>query len=327
MSNIKQSADTVISAFSDSSCWQLGAELQPSAALIRELCECNQILLNRVQDLESELDATHQLADQRRQIVDCLMGELVTSQERVAELERECAFHQQRFHEQVHQLLQAEQDSRDLKSRLQRQQYYSLQLKAALEKSFEQEKYLEWVSELPIFQSPEVYCLTSKAPPVSPWSALPSTDENSIFGSGFDSNYFSTNVTNTTDGGSDGYLGITEWFSASTFQTFSQDSEESGLSTQSYSSLVDQNSNVDDGVPAAPLKALALPPLSQPLPSNASMMPPSSLKPSIKTAKVSYPNLDHQVGRKMSFVLDPQRFNQAQKISSLNLPPLSRSLV
>jgi hypothetical protein len=134
-----------------------------------------------------------------------------------------------------------------------------------------------------------------------------------------------TNVASAADERDD-ELAMTEWFSASTFQGFSQESEESELLTQSYASLVDQRSNVNDGTLAEPQKLLVLPPLSKPLHSNASTIPISSPKPSIQTTRMPYPSLDYQIERKMSFVLDPQRFNQAQKTSSLNLPPLSRSL-
>lgn len=73
---------------------------------------------------------------QRQQIlVDMLTGQLRTSQEYAAQLERQCTLTQQRYTEQVHALLQAENRCRDLSARLQRQQQYVLQFKTALEKS------------------------------------------------------------------------------------------------------------------------------------------------------------------------------------------------
>ncbi len=63
-----------------------------------------------------------------------LQAELDGSQQRVAQLERECTLLQQRFSEKNTALHQAEETCRDLKARLHRQQRYTLQFKAALEK-------------------------------------------------------------------------------------------------------------------------------------------------------------------------------------------------
>ncbi|MGF1566481.1 MAG: hypothetical protein ACFCVD_00115 [Nodosilinea sp.] len=63
-----------------------------------------------------------------------LQAELDASQQRVAQLERECTLLQQRFSEKTTALHQAEDTCRDLKSRLHRQQRYTLQFKVALEK-------------------------------------------------------------------------------------------------------------------------------------------------------------------------------------------------
>lgn len=63
-----------------------------------------------------------------------LHAELDVNQQRVAQLERECTLLQQRFSEKSTALHQAEETCRDLKARLHRQQRYTLQFKAALEK-------------------------------------------------------------------------------------------------------------------------------------------------------------------------------------------------
>jgi hypothetical protein len=65
---------------------------------------------------------------------DTLQAELEASQQRVAQLERECTLLQQRFSEKNIALQKAEDSCRDLKARLHRQQRYTLQFKAALEK-------------------------------------------------------------------------------------------------------------------------------------------------------------------------------------------------
>lgn len=138
--------------------------------LIQDLNHCNDALLNRVSDLEEALERSqaalqaeiernqgvaamangsvpHQVAQLlseldiandglRRTTMhnEALQAELDVSQQRVAQLERECTLLQQRFSEKSTALQQAEHTCRDLKSRLHRQQRYTLQFKAALEK-------------------------------------------------------------------------------------------------------------------------------------------------------------------------------------------------
>jgi len=84
-----------------------------------------------------ELENTHQLAQRQQILIETLSSELQTSQERIAQLERECALTQQKYNEQCHELLQAENRSQELNTRLQRQQRQALQFKLALEKSLE----------------------------------------------------------------------------------------------------------------------------------------------------------------------------------------------
>ncbi len=143
-------------------------------ALIQELNECNSALLNRVSQLEQEVEQSRQSHDakgreastpeiqdaiarvesenlqllhqlessnqghQRQQIlIDTLNSQLQENQERIAQLERECTLTQQRYHEQTQRLAEAETTCRDLRNRLHRQQRYTLQFKAALEKALE----------------------------------------------------------------------------------------------------------------------------------------------------------------------------------------------
>ncbi|MBE9181080.1 hypothetical protein IQ268_21195 [Oculatella sp. LEGE 06141] len=173
------SADAIdaSSLYSDAS-----AAAQPDVAdlvsLIQELNQCNNILLDRVSQLEEALERSQvaliererspdapqpetpspqdvavaqeqivqlsyqlefaQQTSQRQQIrIETLTAQLEGSQERVARLEREAALVQQRCDEQSHLLTQTENICRDLQSRLQRQQRYTLQFKAALEKCLE----------------------------------------------------------------------------------------------------------------------------------------------------------------------------------------------
>lgn len=152
-------------------------DLADLVSLIQELNQCNSILLDRVSQLEEALERSQtalqaevgrsqdspfaldsqdsitmpeqlnslynqlefaQQTNQRQQIlIETLTEQLETSQERVAELEREAALVQQRYNEQTQLLSQSENNGRDLQARLQRQQRYTLQFKAALEKCLE----------------------------------------------------------------------------------------------------------------------------------------------------------------------------------------------
>ncbi len=140
-------------------------------SLIRDLNECNDVLLDKVAQLEealdtsqtalqAEIDRTHgpavsesrTLSDRhiaqmvtelevstqalkRHQVLnETLQAELTTNKDRVAQLDQDCTHLQQQCADQSQRLLQAETSVRDLRARLQRQQRYTLQFKAALEK-------------------------------------------------------------------------------------------------------------------------------------------------------------------------------------------------
>ncbi|HEY9735257.1 MAG TPA: hypothetical protein V6D06_03210 [Trichocoleus sp.] len=84
--------------------------------------------------LLSELDIANDAVRRTTIHNETLQAELDNTRQRVAQLERECTLLQQRFTEKSNALQQAEATCRDLRSRLQRQQHYTLQFKAALEK-------------------------------------------------------------------------------------------------------------------------------------------------------------------------------------------------
>lgn len=88
----------------------------------------------QVAQLLSELDVANDALRRTTIHNETLQSELDASQQRVAQLERECTLLQQRFSDKSTALQQAEITCRDLRSRLQRQQRYTLQFKAALEK-------------------------------------------------------------------------------------------------------------------------------------------------------------------------------------------------
>lgn len=144
-------------------------------SLIQELNQCNSALLDRVAHLEDaldqaqtsggdrptttsqgiggaaqaspsaeqvaqvfqELENAHQTTQRQQILIETLSEQFNQSQQRVAHLETEYASLQQRSQEQSQQLQQSEATCQDLHMRLQRQQRYTLQFKAALERCLE----------------------------------------------------------------------------------------------------------------------------------------------------------------------------------------------
>ncbi len=149
-----------------------GSEISPPnnpVSVIQELCECNQALLTRIANLEQSLTScqqklqssilaepestiasqetqetreslaiAHQVAVQQEQLIALLAQQLESNLQRVADFERDFALSQLRYREHATRLVNLDQENKTLQSRLQRQQYYSLQLKAALEKTLRQ---------------------------------------------------------------------------------------------------------------------------------------------------------------------------------------------
>ncbi len=87
--------------------------------------------------LFQELEASHQVAQRQQVLIETLTEEFQNSQERIAQLERDCALTQQRYDEQCHQLQLLQVQNQEIQTRLQRQQRQTLQFKMALEKSLE----------------------------------------------------------------------------------------------------------------------------------------------------------------------------------------------
>ncbi len=90
-----------------------------------------------VKRLWHEPETSHQTVQRQQILIETLTVQLESSQERVAQLEREFALTQQRYNEQSYQLVQTENTCRELRTRLSQQQSHTLQLKVALEKCLE----------------------------------------------------------------------------------------------------------------------------------------------------------------------------------------------
>ena len=180
-------------------------ELADLVSLIQELNQCNSALLDRVSQLEEALEQSHSsfpgiesnepmpqdLSEAREQIttlynqlefahqtnqrqqilLETLTDQLEASQERVAQLERETSLLQQRHTEQSQILAQTEGNCRDLQTRLYRQQRYTLQFKAALEKCLEVPVPQYEGQDLPSAQTTGDYLFLPKAQRIKPWAA------------------------------------------------------------------------------------------------------------------------------------------------------------
>ncbi|NEP15062.1 MAG: hypothetical protein F6K14_33805 [Symploca sp. SIO2C1] len=118
------------------------------------------------------LESSHQAAQRQQILIETLSEQLESSQQRVAQLERECALTQQRYNEQSHQLLQAANTCRELRARLYRQQRQTLQFKAALEKSLEMTPPMTVEGSQPPLRrkTADPYSLP-KTQPIQPWSS------------------------------------------------------------------------------------------------------------------------------------------------------------
>ena len=140
----------------------------------------------RLGDLFVELEQSHRMAQRQQILVETLMDQLQSSHEQIAQLERECASAQARSSEQTQLLLQSEHTGRDLRSRLHRQQRYTLQFKAALEKCLDVPPATAqgFVADLLTADVPEspsnpVKLNIPRSQPVQPWSAIPESEAKS----------------------------------------------------------------------------------------------------------------------------------------------------
>lgn len=137
----------------------------------------------RSERLFQELELAHQASQRQQILVETLTKQLEGSQERIAQLERECTIAQQRYNEQVQQRLQAESACRDLRMRLHRQQQQTLQFKVALERSLEMSPPHRAtvrsddaaVEALPTTSPNRFVSFAAHNQPVRPWTSLRDT--------------------------------------------------------------------------------------------------------------------------------------------------------
>ncbi|NJM98425.1 MAG: hypothetical protein HC800_15805 [Phormidesmis sp. RL_2_1] len=111
---------------------KMAQQVSDEQAVAQQLSQTAQ---QQVAKLVNQLDIAEQALSRQTLMNENLQTELDNAQERITQLEKECALTSQQHAQEAQARLQAETTNRDLRSRLQRQQRYTLQFKAALEKS------------------------------------------------------------------------------------------------------------------------------------------------------------------------------------------------
>ncbi len=134
----------------------------------------------QVAKVVTQLETTEQALSRQQLINENLQTELDNSLERITQLERDCALNAQAHAEEAKARVKAETTSRDLKARLQRQQRYTLQFKAALEKSLTVSSRTEGSSIKADVTQPVPFKDTAsvvmpKAQRIMPWASAPSS--------------------------------------------------------------------------------------------------------------------------------------------------------
>ena len=143
----------------------------------------------QIQSLFQQLETAVQTVQRQEIFIETYKAQLQISQQRLAQLERECALLQTNYNEQSQQVLQSENACRELRTRLMRQQRQTLQFKAAVEKCLD--------TTVPSYDSPdETASSTPHTPshqtrfskkarslfpnvePIRPWSAEPESLNN-----------------------------------------------------------------------------------------------------------------------------------------------------
>ncbi|OUL29815.1 hypothetical protein [Nostoc sp. 106C] len=138
----------------------------------------------QIKSLFQQLETAVQNVQRQEIFIETYKAQLQISQQRLAQLERECSLLQTNYGEQSQQLLQSETSCRELRTRLMRQQRQTLQFKAALEKCLETpvcgDDSLEDTASHPRDKntrqsrfSKKARSLFPNAQPIKPWSAEP----------------------------------------------------------------------------------------------------------------------------------------------------------
>ncbi len=138
----------------------------------------------QIKSLFQQLETAVQTVQRQEIFTDTYKAQLQISQQRLAQLERECTLLHTNNNEQSQQLLQSENVCRELRTRLMRQQRQTLQFKAALEKCLDTSvpsydsledtaKHPKDITSSQGRFSRKARSLFPNAQPIQPWSAEP----------------------------------------------------------------------------------------------------------------------------------------------------------
>jgi chromosome segregation ATPase len=142
--------------------------LQSCDTLIQQQNEELQYEKHQLQRALAEIECYRQAEQHQPILIANLTAELTRTRQQLARLERECALTQESYQEKSQKLLNAEQQLQELLARLQRQQRYTLQYKAALE------QYLSQPSDR---TSGNDLAIVARVSTIEPWSQSTENDE------------------------------------------------------------------------------------------------------------------------------------------------------
>lgn len=140
----------------------------------------------QIKILSQETATAAQTIQRQQALIENLTPQLQSSQERSAQLEWEHYLTQASHTEQSQQLIQTENTCQELRTRLKRQQQYTLQLKVALEKCLESRSGYQSATEIDPMptdldseqgRSIQIQSFFSKDECIPPWSAHPLPSE------------------------------------------------------------------------------------------------------------------------------------------------------
>ncbi len=119
-----------------------------------------------------QLETSQQEAHSQQVLIDSLSKQLETANEQCAQLERECTLVQEKYNKQTHELFIKTQQVQELSARLNRQQRYTLQYKAALD------QYLEVGSSNLVYETKsDGEVLPTHPQPIQAWSQIQARKE------------------------------------------------------------------------------------------------------------------------------------------------------
>ncbi|MBR8831268.1 MAG: hypothetical protein N5P05_001544 [Chroococcopsis gigantea SAG 12.99] len=141
----------------------LNRRLRSSETLLNQQTQEMNQNQQQVNTLVQELDTCRQKIAQQNTLIAQYSQELKTSRSKIAQLEKNQSLSQEQQHESQQKLLACEQQIRELRTRLQRQQRYTLQYKAALDQCLGKEGDLRSSNVIPMVS-------------VQPWSSSESSE-------------------------------------------------------------------------------------------------------------------------------------------------------